>query len=107
MRYSFWARVVRTVALFAGWGTLTVAVFFVTIFDPFMTSMPLIVGTVSVYRGWKGRYRVRRCCAQVAVRPLAEICFPHHIVLDQDDIEASTRRFGEVVSRLVGRAIGR
>jgi nitric oxide reductase activation protein len=47
------------------------------------------------------------CCAQVAVRPLAEICFPHHIVLDQDDIEASTRRFGEVVSRLVGRAIGR
>jgi hypothetical protein len=47
------------------------------------------------------------CCAQVAVRPLAEACFPHHIVLSKEDIETSTRRFGEVVSRLVRQAIGR
>jgi hypothetical protein len=47
------------------------------------------------------------CCAQVAVRPLAEICFPHHVVLSAEDIETSTRRFGEIVSRLVRRAMGR
>ncbi len=46
-------------------------------------------------------------CAQVAVRPLAEVCFPHHIVLSQEDIETSTRRFGEIVSRLVQQAMGR
>ena len=46
-------------------------------------------------------------CAQVAVRPLAEVCFPHHIVLSKEDIETSTRRFGEIVSRLVRQAMGR
>jgi hypothetical protein len=51
--------------------------------------------------------RQRICCAQVAVRPLEEVCFPHHVVLTDEDLEVSARKFGEVVVRLVGRALGR
>jgi hypothetical protein len=46
------------------------------------------------------------CCAQVAVRPLEEICFPHYILLDDQQLDASVRKFGEVVVRLVGQALG-
>jgi hypothetical protein len=47
------------------------------------------------------------CCAQVAVQPLEEICFPHYIVLDEAMLDVSVRRFGELVARLVRTALGR
>src|SRR6185503_9431439 len=45
------------------------------------------------------------CCAQVAVQPLAEICFPNYILLDEANPETSVRRFGEVIARLVQKAL--
>jgi hypothetical protein len=46
-------------------------------------------------------------CAQVAVRPLEEICFPHYVLLADESIELATVRFGELVSKLARRALGR
>ena len=46
-------------------------------------------------------------CAQVAVRELEEECFPNYVVIEGDDVEASVRRFGEIVGRLVGQTLGR
>jgi hypothetical protein len=47
------------------------------------------------------------CCAQVAVRPLEEICFPHYVVVDGDNLDQGVRRFGTIVARLVRRAMTR
>ena len=44
-------------------------------------------------------------CAQVAVRPLQEICFPHYVELQSADLAASTRMFGNIIARLVGRTL--
>jgi hypothetical protein len=52
-------RVLRTLGLAGMWGTITAAVFFITVFDPFMTSMPAFVGAASVYRSWRGRFELR------------------------------------------------
>jgi hypothetical protein len=49
--------------------------------------------------------RLRICCAQVAVAPLSEICFPHHVLLQVEDQSACVRRFGVIVARLVKRAL--
>lgn len=49
--------------------------------------------------------RLKICCAQVAVQPLEEVMFPHYVVLEDADPEASVRRFGEIVARLVRRAL--
>jgi hypothetical protein len=49
--------------------------------------------------------RLHICCAQVAVQPLAEICFPHYVLLEEGDLDASVRRFGAVVARLVQTAM--
>lgn len=49
--------------------------------------------------------RERMCVAQVAVRPLEEICFRHHVLLEEDDLDGSVRRFGQTVGRLVRRAV--
>ncbi|HEX4455509.1 MAG TPA: hypothetical protein VH143_31835 [Kofleriaceae bacterium] len=43
-------------------------------------------------------------CAQVAVRPIEEVCFPHYVVLD-GDLEAAVARFGRVVGDLVRRSL--
>ena len=48
----------------------------------------------------------RMCCAQVAVRPLEEVCFSNYIELREDDLDASVRRFGAIVAGLVRKAIG-
>jgi hypothetical protein len=81
------ARVLRTILLAAFWGTLTVAVFFVTVFDPFMTSMPAFVGAASVYRSWRGRFELRgfearcpRCAAELKVKPNARVSAHHPLV---------------------------
>jgi nitric oxide reductase activation protein len=47
------------------------------------------------------------CCAQVAVQPISEICFPHYIVLNDANFDASVRQFGSVVMRLVGQTLGK
>lgn len=45
------------------------------------------------------------CCAQVAVQPLEEVCFPHYTLLESDDVMDSVRKFGTTVARLVRRAL--
>ena len=81
------ARVLRTILLAAAWGTTTVAVFLVTLFDPFMTSLPAFVGAASVYRSWRGRFELRafqarcpRCAAELQVKPNARVSAPHPLV---------------------------
>jgi hypothetical protein len=49
--------------------------------------------------------RERMCVAQVAVRPLPEQCFRHYVLLEEDDLDGSVRRFGQTVGRLVRRAL--
>ncbi|MEM6292432.1 MAG: vWA domain-containing protein [Myxococcota bacterium] len=46
-------------------------------------------------------------CAQVAVRPLTEVCFPHYIELLDEELDRAVRRFGEIISGLARRALGR
>lgn len=41
------------------------------------------------------------CCAQVAVRPISEVCFPHYVELSETDLPNAVRRFGGIVARLV------
>ncbi|MGF1466824.1 MAG: hypothetical protein ACFCGT_11890 [Sandaracinaceae bacterium] len=43
-------------------------------------------------------------CAQVAVRPLEEVCFPHYVLVDDGDYGRAVRRFGRIVQRLVQAA---
>jgi hypothetical protein len=45
-------------------------------------------------------------CAQVAVRPLEEQCFPHHVVLDDDRLDVAVARFGRMIADLTRRALG-
>ena len=47
-------------------------------------------------------------CAQVAVRPLSEVCFPHYVEIKSGDpLDVAVRRFGEIVMGLTKRALGR
>ncbi|HET7462458.1 MAG TPA: hypothetical protein VFJ82_14490 [Longimicrobium sp.] len=84
---SFGARVTRTMLMAAVWGTITTATFLITMFDPFMTSLPALVGTMAVYRGWKGRFQVRsfrggcpRCGADITLKPNSRVSAPHPLV---------------------------
>ncbi|HLL20518.1 MAG TPA: hypothetical protein VK427_00220, partial [Kofleriaceae bacterium] len=45
-------------------------------------------------------------CAQVAVRALEEVCFPHYVVLDDDQLDLAVARFGRMVADLTRRALG-
>lgn len=83
----FRARLLRTMAMAGVWGAISAAMFFITVFDPFMTSMPVLVGAVTVWRNWKGRFRVRsfhghcpRCAAELRVKPNARVGVPHPLV---------------------------
>jgi len=49
--------------------------------------------------------RERMVCAQAAVQPLAEVCFPHYVLLSDPSIEITVRKFGTVIARLVQRAL--
>ncbi len=46
-------------------------------------------------------------CAQVAVEELEDICFPHHLLLDSDDLDGAVKGFAAVVERLVLLGTGR
>jgi Mg-chelatase subunit ChlD len=49
--------------------------------------------------------RERIACAQVAVQPLTEVCFPHYVVLSEADEDAAVRRFGSIVASLVQKTL--
>jgi hypothetical protein len=64
--------------------------------------------TVAALRGLVQRLTRRKCCcAQVAVMPLAEICFPHYVLLEDNQLDTCVRQFGAVIMRLVGQALGK
>jgi len=44
------------------------------------------------------------CCAQVAVRPLEEVCFPNYVVLD-DELDVAVARFGGIIGDLARRTL--
>ena len=45
-------------------------------------------------------------CAQVAVRPLSEVCFPHYVEIKPGDaLDVAVRRFGEIVTGLARQAL--
>jgi hypothetical protein len=46
------------------------------------------------------------CCAQVAVAPLSQICFPHYVLLEPAALGQTVRKFAAVVTRLVQQALG-
>lgn len=87
VQYSTVARLYRTLLYGVLWIAGTVAMFFVTIFDPFMTCIPLFVGGVMTYRSWRGRFRVTefhgacpRCAQPLALGTGSKIASPHHLV---------------------------
>jgi nitric oxide reductase activation protein len=45
-------------------------------------------------------------CAQIAVRRLEEECFPHHVVLDDAQLDVAVARFGRMIADLTRRALG-
>ena len=45
-------------------------------------------------------------CAQVAVRPLEEVSFPHHVVIDDAQLDVAVARFGRMIADLTRRALG-
>jgi hypothetical protein len=49
--------------------------------------------------------RERMCCAQVAVRPIEEVCFPHYVEVTEADLGVAVHRFGKIVAALVLRAL--
>lgn len=49
--------------------------------------------------------RMGMCCAQVAVCPIEDPCFPHYVELQVQNLAESVRRFGAVVQKLVSKAI--
>jgi hypothetical protein len=81
------ARLSRTVLFAFLWAAATVATFFVTLFDPFLSSIPLLVGATSTWRSWRGRFRVLRfdgacprCSEPIALREGSRIGSPHGLV---------------------------
>ena len=44
-------------------------------------------------------------CAQVAVRPLEEVMFPHYLVLDDERLDVAVARFGRMIGGLARRVL--
>lgn len=44
-------------------------------------------------------------CAQIAVQPLVEVCFPHYVVLNERNPDAAVRRFGMTIASLVRKTL--
>jgi hypothetical protein len=63
--------------------------------------------SVAALRGLVRQLTRRRgmVCAQVAVRPLAEVCFPHYVVLDDREPEVAVARFGRLIGDLARRVL--
>lgn len=85
--YSPAARLWRTAVAVVTWIVSTIAAFFVTMMDPFLTGIPLMVGGVMTLRAWRGRYRVTefagrcpRCAEPIELEEGARIASPHKLV---------------------------
>ena len=63
--------------------------------------------SVSALRGLVTMLTKRRgiVCAQVAVRKLEEECFPHHIVLDDSEIDVAVAKFGRMIGDLARKVL--
>lgn len=86
-RYSPVSRAMRTLGWACAWLGASVAAFLVTLFDPFLTSIPFFVGAVLTFRSWRGRFRVRsfrgtcpRCGQPLPLAVGAKIGAPHRLV---------------------------
>lgn len=84
---TFRGRMTATLAKAALWGTIVVTTLVVTVGDPFMTSMPALMGAVAVWRSWRGRFRIRaiearcpRCGEAIPLKPNARVSVPHPLV---------------------------
>jgi hypothetical protein len=85
-RYPGWARLARTLAFVVLWIASTVGTLVFT-FDPFVASLPFLMGISFVYRSWKGRFRVEefeaacpRCGEELKLEPGSKIDLPHPLV---------------------------
>src|SRR5262249_6809688 len=50
--------------------------------------------------------RRKIACAQVAVCRLDHVCFPQHVLLEEDNLDDCVRRFGDIMMRLVRQVVG-
>lgn len=87
VRYSQLARLYRTTLYAFLWIGSTMVTFLITLFDPFMTAMPLFLGAVMTFKSWRGRFRVTafegacpRCHEPIQLKPGSKIGSPHHLV---------------------------
>ena len=44
-------------------------------------------------------------CAQIALRKLEEVCFPHYVVLDDHELDVAVARFGRMIGDLARRVL--
>jgi hypothetical protein len=65
--------------------------------------------SVAALRGLVQHLTRRRgiVCAQVAVRPLEEECFPHHVLLDDANVDLAVARFGRMIGDLARRVLAK
>ena len=49
--------------------------------------------------------RYKMVCAQVAVQPLAEVCFPNYVVCNDPTVEQTVSRFGRIIAGLVRKTL--
>jgi hypothetical protein len=47
----------------------------------------------------------RIACAQIAVRPLPTLCFPHYTEITDDDLSLATKHFGQTIARLIQQTL--
>jgi nitric oxide reductase activation protein len=44
-------------------------------------------------------------CAQVGVIQLEEICFPHYVLIDDDQLDVAVAKFGRMIAELARRSL--
>jgi hypothetical protein len=87
VRCGRFARLRRTILLSVLSLVATAVAFVITIFDPFLSSIPLLVGGASAWRSLHGHYRVRsfegdcpRCGEAIRLAAGSRIGSPHGLV---------------------------
>lgn len=63
--------------------------------------------SVAALRGLVTTLTKRRgvVCAQIAVRKLEEECFPHHVILDDAEIDVAVAKFGRMIGDLARKVL--